>query len=58
METMEHIKFRHRGFAAAGFWVALNSTLADMPIKWRHAFNNVWPPFLIVIGILLMLYIG
>jgi copper resistance protein D len=56
MEIMEHIKLQHRRFAAAGFGVALTSALAESPIKWRHVFSKIWPLFLIVLGILLMLY--
>lgn len=56
METMEHIKAEHLGFAIVGGGVALTKGISEIDGRWQGLFNKVWPTLMIVLGILLLLY--
>jgi hypothetical protein len=56
MVVMQHIQKEHRGFAIAGFGIALAKGLSEIQWSWRYIFNKIWPVLLITLGVLLMLY--
>jgi hypothetical protein len=56
MQTMERVQHQHLRFAGAGAGVALAKGLADTSGKWRSVFNKLWPIFMIVLGVMLLLY--
>jgi copper resistance protein D len=56
METMAHIQAQHREFAEASCGIAVTKGLAEMHTNWQSAFNKIWPIFMIVLGVLLMMY--
>jgi hypothetical protein len=56
METMEHVKAQHREFAEAGCGIALTKGLSEVHTTWQEAFRKIWPVFMIVLGVLLMMY--
>lgn len=57
METMLHIQKEHRWFATAGVGVSITNGLAEAGAHKQQAFfKKVWPLFLIILGILLVLY--
>jgi hypothetical protein len=56
MQTMVRVKQQHLRFAGTGAGVALAKGLADRGGKWRPLFNKLWPIFMILLGVLLVLY--
>ena len=56
MQTMERVQHQHLRFAGAGVGVALAKGLADTSGKWRPVFNKLWPIFMIVLGVMLLMY--
>jgi hypothetical protein len=56
MQTMERVQHQHLRFAGAGVGVAVAKGLADTSGKWQSVFNKVWPLFMIVLGVLLLMY--
>ena len=56
METMNHIKAEHLGFAITGGGVALTNGLSEIRGRWQGVFQRTWPSLMILLGILLMFY--
>ncbi|HUO34360.1 MAG TPA: hypothetical protein VMU43_05175 [Candidatus Acidoferrum sp.] len=56
MAVMMQVKAEHRGFAAAGFGIAIGKGLSEGFRSWRPVMEKVWPLMLMVLGVLLMIY--
>ena len=56
MQTMVRVQHQHLRFAGVGAGVAVAKGVADTSEKWRPVFDKVWPLFMIVLGVLLLLY--
>lgn len=56
MQEMVRVQHQHLHFAEAGAGVALGLGLAESNEKWRPVFNKIWPLFMILLGVLLLLY--
>jgi len=56
MQTMVRVQRQHLRFAGAGAGIALAKGLADTSGRWQALFNKIWPLFMIVLGVLLLLY--
>jgi hypothetical protein len=56
MQTMVRVQHQHLRFAGAGVGVALAKGLADTSGKWQPVFNRLWPLFMIVLGVMLLMY--
>jgi hypothetical protein len=56
MQTMVRVQHQHLRFAGAGVGVAVAKGLADTSGKWQPFFNKLWPVFMIVLGVMLLMY--
>jgi putative copper resistance protein D len=56
MKTMVTVQHEHLHFAEAGVGAAVAKGLAESSAKWYDVFNKVWPVFLIVLGVMLVMY--
>src|SRR5271155_5352966 len=56
MQTMVRVQHQHLRFAGVGAGVAVAKGAADVSEKWRPLFDKLWPMFMIVLGVLLLLY--
>jgi hypothetical protein len=56
MQTMVRVQHQHLRFAGVGAGVALAKGVADSSGKLRPLFDKLWPLFMIVLGVLLLLY--
>jgi hypothetical protein len=56
MQTMVRVQHQHQYFAEAGAGAAVAKGLAESNAKWYGFFSKVWPLFMIVLGIMLMMY--
>jgi hypothetical protein len=56
MATMEHVQAQHREFAEASGGIVVTKGLAEIHTTWQEAFRKMWPTFMIVLGVLLMMY--
>lgn len=56
MATMQHVQAQHREFAEASGGIALSKGLSEVHTTWQEAFNKMWPIFMIILGVLLMMY--
>jgi hypothetical protein len=56
MQTMVRVQHQHLRFAGAGVGVAVAKGLADTSGKWQSFFNKLWPLFMIVLGVMLLMY--
>jgi hypothetical protein len=56
IEVMARIQAEHLSFAVAGIGVGLMKGMAEVKTRLQGAFGKAWPPLLILLGLLLMLY--
>jgi hypothetical protein len=56
MKTMVSVQHQHAHFAEAGAGTAVAKGLAESSAKWYEVFSKVWPLFMIVLGVLLVMY--
>jgi copper resistance protein D len=56
MKTMVSVKHQHLHFAEAGAGAAIAKGLAESNASWYEIFNKIWPLFMIVLGVMLMMY--
>lgn len=56
MKTMVSVQHQHAHFAEAGAGAAVVKGLAESNSKWYEIFNKVWPLFMIVLGVMLVMY--
>ena len=56
MKTMVSVQNQHLRFAEAGAAAAVAKGLAETNEKWYGFFSKVWPVFLVVLGVMLMMY--
>jgi hypothetical protein len=56
MLTMERVQNQHIRFAIVGAGIALTKGIAEINGAWRRVFGKVWPIFMVVLGVLLLLY--
>jgi hypothetical protein len=56
VEVMARIQAEHLSFAVAGIGVGLMKGMAEVKTRLQGAFGKAWPPLLILLGVLLMLY--
>lgn len=53
---MKRVHEEHLGFAAVGAFIARSKALSEVEWRGRGFFNYAWPVFMIVLGVLLLLY--
>jgi copper resistance protein D len=56
MLTMDRVHNEHMRFAIVGIGIALTKGMAEIAVSWRRIFGTVWPFFMLVLGLLLLLY--
>ena len=56
MKTMVSVQHQHAHFAEAGAGAAVAKGLAESNAKWYELFSKVWPLFMIVLGVMLVMY--
>ena len=56
MKTMVSVQHQHLHFAEAGAGAAVAKGLAESNASWYDIFNKIWPLFMIVLGVMLMMY--
>jgi hypothetical protein len=56
MKTMVSVQHQHAHFAEAGAGAAVAKGLAESNSKWYEIFSKVWPLFMIVLGVMLVMY--
>jgi len=56
LERMALIQSEHLSYSLAGIGIAVTRSLSEIETDWRRVFTKLWPVFMIVLGILLMLY--
>jgi copper resistance protein D len=56
MKTMVSVQHQHLHFAEAGAGAAVTKGLAESGAKWYEIFSKIWPLFLIVLGVMLVMY--
>ena len=56
MKTMVSVQHQHLHFAEAGAGAAVAKGLAETNSKWYGAFSKIWPLFMIVLGVMLVMY--
>jgi hypothetical protein len=56
MQTMVRVQHQHLHFAEAGAGAAVAKGLAETNARWYSVFSKVWPLFMIVLGVMLMMY--
>jgi putative copper resistance protein D len=56
MLTMVRVQSQHMRFAIVGAGIALTKGIAEVAVSWRRIFGTVWPVFMVVLGVLLLLY--
>ena len=56
METMARIQSQHLGYTACGFGIGLTKGLSELGTVRARTVARIWPSFLILLGVLLMLY--
>jgi putative copper resistance protein D len=56
MAVMQHIQAQHIRFAVVGMLIAVSKALAE--IRWvrRQLFVRAWPSFMMLLGVLLLIY--
>jgi len=53
---MVSVQHQHLHFAEAGAGAAVTKGLAESGAKWYEIFSKIWPLFLIVLGVMLVMY--
>jgi putative copper resistance protein D len=56
MQTMMRVQHQHLEFAEAGAAVVVTKALAETNTRWQTIFNKLWPLFMVLLGVLLLLY--
>jgi hypothetical protein len=56
MAVMQRIQSQHVGFAITGFGISLAKGRSETGNRWQSIFAKLWPVFMIVLGLLLLLY--
>jgi hypothetical protein len=56
MLTMDRVQNEHMRFAIVGAGIALTKGIAEIAVSWRRIFGTLWPFFMVVLGVLLLLY--
>jgi copper resistance protein D len=56
MQTMVRVQQQHKRFAEAGAGAAIAKGLAETNARWYGLFSKIWPLFMIVLGVMLLMY--